>query len=127
GAGPDDPGKIYVGRITAEKNLDLAVRGYLRLHESEPLARFELVGDGPERAGLENEYPDFHYAGMRRGEDLAAHYASADLFLFPSVTETSGNVVTEAMASGLVTSTYDYASGREYVRDGENGFLAALG
>ncbi len=124
GAGPDDPVAVYVGRVAAEKNLGLAVKAFLRLRELEPRARFLLVGDGPERAGLEKEYPEFHYAGMRRGEDLAAHYASGDVFLFPSVTETFGNVVTEAMASGLVTVTYDYAAGREYVRSGENGFLA---
>lgn len=124
GAGPDDPVAVYVGRVAAEKNLGLAVKAFLRLRELEPRARFVLVGDGPERAGLEKEYPEFHYAGMRRGEDLAAHYASGDVFLFPSVTETFGNVVTEAMASGLVTLTYDYAAGREYVRSGGNGFLA---
>lgn len=127
GVGPDDPVAVYVGRLAAEKNLGLAVKAFLRLRESEPRARFVLVGDGPERAGLEKEYPEFHYAGMRRGADLAAHYASGDVFLFPSVTETFGNVVTEAMASGLVTITYDYAAGREYVRDGESGFLAAFG
>ncbi|MFH1498421.1 MAG: glycosyltransferase family 1 protein [Verrucomicrobiota bacterium] len=126
GAGPDDPVAVYVGRIAAEKNLGLAVEAFLKLRELEPRARFVLVGDGPERAGLEAKYPEFHYAGMRRREDLAAHYASGDIFLFPSVTETFGNVVTEAMASGLVTLTYDYAAGREYVRDGGNGFLAAF-
>ncbi len=124
GAGPDDPVVVYVGRIAAEKNLGLAVTAFLKLRVIEPRARFVLVGDGPERAPLAEKYPEFHYAGMQRGTDLASHYASGDMFLFPSVTETFGNVVTEAMASGLVAITYDYAAGREHVRTGENGFLA---
>lgn len=126
GAAPDDPVMIYVGRIAAEKNLALAVEAFLELRRAVPRARFVLVGDGPERAALERQYPDFHYAGMRRGEGLAAHYASADLFAFPSVTETFGNVVTEALASGLVVLAYDYAAAREHMRDGVNGFAAAF-
>jgi glycosyltransferase involved in cell wall biosynthesis len=63
---------------------------------------------------------------MRLGEDLAAHYASGDVFLFPSTTETFGNVVTEAMASGLVVLTYDYAAGRQFIQSGRNGVLAAF-
>jgi len=61
---------------------------------------------------------------MRRGDDLAAHYASADCFLFASVTETYGNVVSEAMASGLAVVMYDYAAGRTLIRDNVNGMLA---
>lgn len=127
GAGPDDPVMIYVGRVAAEKNLALAVEAFLELRRAEPRAKFVLVGDGPERAALEKAYPDFYYAGMRRGEELAAHYASADVFAFASVTETFGNVVTEAMASGLVVLAYDYAATREHVRDGVNGFAAEFG
>ena len=124
GASPADPVVIYVGRIAAEKNLAVAVEAFLTIREKAPNARFVLVGDGPERGGLAAKYPNFHYAGVRRGEDLAAHYASADVFVFPSVTETFGNVVTEAMASGLVVLAYDYAATREHVRTGENGFAA---
>ena len=126
-AGPDDPVAVYVGRIAAEKNLGLAVEAFLRLREREPRLRFVLVGDGPAKEPLQRAHPDFHYAGMRRGAELAAHYASGDLFLFPSVTETFGNVVTEALASGLVAVAYDYAATREHVRDGRNGFSAAFG
>jgi Glycosyltransferase len=124
GAGPDDPVALYVGRIAVEKNLGLAVEAFLRLREREPRLRFVLVGDGPAKEPLMRAHPEFHYAGMRRGEELAAHYASGDLFLFPSVTETFGNVVTEALASGLVTVAYDYAATREHVRDERNGFTA---
>ncbi len=63
---------------------------------------------------------------MQQGEDLARHFASGDLFVFPSVTETFGNVVTEAMASGLVTLAYDYAAPRRFIEDGSNGFLASF-
>jgi glycosyltransferase involved in cell wall biosynthesis len=126
GAGPDDPVVLYVGRIAAEKNLGLAVEAFLKLRKAEPRAHFVLVGDGPAKADLTAAHPEFHYAGMRRGAELAAHYASGDLFLFASITETFGNVVTEAMASGLVAVAYDYAATREHVRDGVNGFAAAF-
>ena len=127
GAGPDDPVYAYVGRLAVEKNIDLAVQSFLRVQAREPRAHFVLVGDGPARAGLAERYPQFHFAGMRRGEDLARHYAAADVFLFPSTTETFGNVVTEALASGLVVVCYDYAAGREHIRSWENGVLAPFG
>ncbi len=127
GVGPDDPVYAYVGRLAVEKNIELAVQSFLRVQAREPRAHFVLVGDGPARAGLAERYPQFHFAGMRRGEDLARHYASADVFLFPSTTETFGNVVTEALASGLVVVCYDYAAGREHIRSWENGVLAAFG
>jgi glycosyltransferase involved in cell wall biosynthesis len=126
GAEPDDPVVLYVGRLAAEKNLGVAVEAFLRFRSLEPRAKFVLVGDGPARAELTRAHPEFHYAGMRRGEELAAHYASGDVFLFASVTETFGNVVTEALASGLVTLGYDYAAAREHIRDGQNGFTAAF-
>jgi glycosyltransferase involved in cell wall biosynthesis len=127
GAAPEDPVVLCVGRLAKEKNIGLAVESFVAVRRHAPRAHLVLVGDGPERAALEARYPEFHFAGMRRGEDLAAHYASGDLFLFPSVTETFGNVVTEALASGLVAVTYDYAAGREHIRHGENGVLAAFG
>ena len=127
GAGPDDPVVIYVGRMAAEKNLGLAVQAFLELKVQQPRAKFVLVGDGPEREPLRSKYPEFHYAGVRRGAELAQHYASADLFVFPSVTETFGNVITEGMASGLVVLSYDYAAARQYLKGGYNGFTAPLG
>ncbi len=124
GAAPDDPVCIYVGRLAREKNIALAVDAYLAVRERLPRARFVLVGDGPEGPALKRRHPEFHFAGMRLGADLGAHYASGDIFLFPSTTETFGNVVTEALGSGLVVVTYDYAAGREHIRSGENGVLA---
>ena len=114
---------VYVGRLAREKNVDLAVKAFERIRAKEPRARFVLVGDGPEGAVLKSRYPDFHFCGMRLGEDLAAHYASGDVFVFPSTTETFGNVVTEAMACGLLVLTYDYAAGRQFIESGKNGFL----
>ncbi len=128
GAAPHTLVAIVVGRMAPEKNLGLAVRAFDRLKaQLGGDARLVLVGDGPARAALQAERPDLCYAGMRTGEDLAAHYASADLFLFPSTTETFGNVVTEALASGLPVVGYDYAAAAEHVRDGHNGCLAPLG
>ncbi len=124
GAGPDTPVAVYVGRLAGEKNLPLAVRAFKAMRESVPELRFVLVGDGPSRPALEKENPDFVFAGMRRGEDLAAHYASADVFIFASITETFGNVVTEAMASGLPVLAFDYAAPAKYVKRGISGMLA---
>lgn len=115
---------LYVGRLAAEKNLQLAMQAFRAIQAQRPDARFILVGDGPMRAGLAEGNPDCVFAGMRKGVDLARHYASADLFLFPSVTETFGNVTLEAMASGLCVVAYDYAAARDVIRAGENGTLA---
>lgn len=125
GAGEDDPVAVYVGRVAGEKNLRLSVEAWRRMQDVLPALRLVIVGDGPDRRALAEENPDIHFAGPRRGEDLARHYASGDLFPFASVTETFGNVITEAMASGLVVLAYDYAAAREHIRSGENGFSAA--
>lgn len=117
----DAPVAIYVGRIAAEKNLELAVRAFRALQARVPKARFVLVGDGPKRAHLQTANPDFVFAGTRTGEDLARHYASADLFLFPSLTETFGNVTLEAMASGLAVVAFDRGAAHEHLADGISG------
>lgn len=127
GAGPNDLVAAYVGRVATEKNIPLAVRAFEQIAARHPRAKFVIVGDGPARAKLQAQHPDFVYAGMQRGDDLAAHYASADLFLFPSVTETFGNVVTEAMASRLAVVGFDYAALRMHIRSGENGVTVPLG
>lgn len=124
GVTPETPVALYVGRIAAEKNLPLVIRAFDRLREDLPDARLVLVGDGPMRPSLQRQRPDLIFAGMRKGEDLARHYASGDLFLFASVTETFGNVVTEAMASGLPVVAFDYAAPREHLVEGNNGWLA---
>jgi glycosyltransferase involved in cell wall biosynthesis len=127
GADESTPVAIYVGRIAAEKNLDLAVRAFDVFRKVQPQARMVFVGDGPRLASLKEEHPEFHYAGSRTGEDLAAHYASGDVFLFPSITETFGNVVLEGMSAGLHVVAFDYAAPRLLIRSSENGWLAPLG
>lgn len=121
GAEPETPVAIYVGRIAGEKNIPLAIEAVEAMRKILPDLKFVLVGDGPERKKLEAEHPEFIFAGLRRGEELAAHYASADVFLFASTTETFGNVVTEAMASGLPVLAYNYAAPARYIRDKVNG------
>jgi len=115
---------LYVGRLNAEKNLSVAINAYLAMRAAEPDARLLMVGDGPERTALQAAHPEIIFAGVQTGEALAAHYASADVFLFPSTTETFGNVTLEALASGLAVVAYDYAAAAEHIHDGENGLLA---
>ena len=117
---------LYVGRIAPEKNLGLFVQAALAMRAIDVSLRVVLVGDGPQAAELRARYPDFVFAGMRVGGDLAEHYASADVFLFPSTTETFGNVTLEAMASGLAVVAYDYAAERQYLRHESNALLAPL-
>lgn len=124
GATADVPVIAFIGRIAAEKNLPLAVQSMTRVMERVPGARGVFVGDGPKAQALRKAQPQFIHAGARSGLDLAAHYASADIFIFPSLTETYGNVLPEALASGLVTVSYDYAAARELVEHGRNGFTA---
>ncbi|NIJ81225.1 glycosyltransferase family 4 protein [Xanthomonas cannabis] len=112
---------IYVGRIANEKNLPLAIQAFRTLQRARPEARFVWVGDGPAREKIAQEHPDFIFCGIQRGEALARHFASGDLFLFPSRSETFGNVTLEAMASGVATVAFDYGAAREYLRSGQNG------
>lgn len=118
---------IYVGRIAAEKNIQLVVKSFEAIKIRHASAKLILVGDGPLRAELESDYPDYIFVGMKTGLDLSQHYASADLFLFGSVTETFGNVITEAMASQLAIVSYDYAAAKAYLVNNESAILAPLG
>ncbi|WP_460454270.1 glycosyltransferase family 4 protein [Arenimonas aestuarii] len=127
GAADGAPVLVHVGRIAPEKNLPLAVRAYRELQKRRPDARFVWVGDGPARAGLQAANPDFLFAGVLRGEDLARHFASADVFCFPSLSETFGNVTLEAMASGIATVAFDYGAAREHLRNGLHGAAVAFG
>jgi glycosyltransferase involved in cell wall biosynthesis len=127
GLSEDDPALIYVGRIAAEKNLGVAVQAYRAIKRFNDRTRFVLVGDGPQRASLQRENPDLIFAGMRMGEELGKYYASADVFLFPSETETFGNVTLEAMASGLVVVAYNYACAKLHISPGESGILVRFG
>lgn len=117
---------IFVGRLAAEKNIQLAIKAFRAIQQVRDDARFVLVGDGPLRSKLEPKYPDFLFCGMQTGVALAEHYASADLFLMPSTTETFGNTLLEAMSSQLGVVAYDYAAAVEHVQDSENGLKVTL-
>ncbi|HEX4854220.1 glycosyltransferase family 1 protein [Arenimonas sp.] len=121
------PVVLHVGRIAPEKNLPLAVRSFRALQAQRPGARFVWVGDGPARAELQAANPDFIFAGVQRGDALARYFASADLFCFPSLSETFGNVTLEAMASGLATVAFDYGAAREHLCNGVHGATVAFG
>ncbi|TRZ99712.1 MAG: glycosyltransferase family 1 protein [Rhodocyclaceae bacterium] len=126
-AGDKDIVVAHVGRLAPEKNLPLVLTTFEAIRGYAPSARLVLVGDGPSRRRLEQSHPEHIFAGMRHGEDLAVHYASADLFLFPSMTETYGNVTLEALASGLPVVAYRMAAAAELIRHGDNGMLANSG
>ncbi len=127
GVGDDGLAVIYVGRIAEEKNLGVTVRAFEAMREVRPDAHLVLVGDGPMRQELEPQYPDYVFCGVQRGEDLAAHYASGDVFPFASWTETFGNVTTEGLASGLAVVAYNYAAAHMHIRHEESGLLAPPG
>ncbi len=124
GASPDAPVAVIVGRVAAEKNFDLTIAAFEQMRLAVPDVCCVVVGDGPLREKLAERHCWVYFAGVRIGEDLAKHYASADILIFPSETETFGNVLLEGMASGLVTVSYDYAAARLHVTSGENGLKA---
>lgn len=129
GASRDVPVCLYVGRLAAEKNLDLALQAFESIRKQISAAKFVVVGDGPMLSRLEKlqrENKGLILAGARTGEELARHYASADVFLFPSRSETFGNVTLEAMASGLAVCAFDYAAAWHHIENGTNGATCAL-
>ena len=127
GAGEQQPVMLYVGRLAREKNVALALHAFNMVRYLRPRTRMVVVGDGPLRGRLEREFPAARFVGNLRGEDLARHYASADVFVFPSETETFGNVTLEALASGLPVVGFEHAAVAEYVRNGCNGAVVAPG
>jgi len=127
GARPTELVVLYVGRLAREKNVALAIEAFRAMRQVGAVRHLVIVGDGPLRAELQATHPDVRFCGPQRGALLAAHYASADVFLFPSETETFGNVVLEAMASGLAVVAFDYAAARVHISSGETGVLVPRG
>jgi len=119
-----DPVMLHVGRLAPEKNVKLALETFEKLRRVQRNLRMVVVGDGPSRRRLEAEHPRARFVGELRGSELARHYASADVFLFPSLTETFGDVTLEAMASGLSVVAFDTAAAGRHVVDGVSGWLA---
>jgi glycosyltransferase involved in cell wall biosynthesis len=121
----DRPLLLYVGRLVREKNLeDLAAAVAILNKTIGPDAfRLAIVGDGPFAPELKQRLPHAHFAGYQQNGALARWYASADLFVFPSTTETFGNVVLEALASGVPVVGADACGTRDLVQHGVNGLL----
>lgn len=127
GAGDQTPVLLLVGRVATEKNLPLFLRAVQRFRAHHPKAVAVVVGDGPLWESLRHGHPEVHWLGARTGLELARCYASADYFIFPSLSETYGNVVAEAMASGLAVVAYDDAAAALLIQSGRSGWLAARG
>ena len=116
---------ISVGRMAPEKNLDQVLKTYEALKHTDQEFKLVMVGDGPLRSQFQQRYPDIIFPGMLSQSNLAAYYASSDLFVFPSQTETFGNVTLEALASGIPVLAFDCAAARDWVQTGINGWLVA--
>lgn len=127
GATDETPVAICVSRFAPEKNFPLVIRAFEAIRSAHPHARLVLVGDGPMADELRRHRLGCLVAGRLANGKLSAHYASGDIFLFASTSETFGNVVLEAMASGLGIVAYRYAAARAHLRDRETALLAPLG
>jgi glycosyltransferase involved in cell wall biosynthesis len=124
---PDEvPVALCVSRFAPEKNFPLVLDAYRTMRAVNPATRLILVGDGPMAEDLKRAGLGIVVAGRLVNGELSAHYASADIFLFPSTTETFGNVTMEAMASGLAVVAYDYAAARQHIVHGRSGLLAPV-
>jgi glycosyltransferase involved in cell wall biosynthesis len=118
---------LHVGRLAKEKNINLVLRSFSAIQSQHTNTKLVFVGDGPLRKSLQEVCPNAIFTGMKTGNELASHYASGDLFLFPSITETFGNVVPEALASGLAVVAYDYAAAAQLIVSESNGLLVPFG
>jgi len=116
---------ISVGRMAPEKNLDQVLKTYEALKLTGKAFKLVMVGDGPLKDQFQQRYPEIIFPGMLSQSNLAAYYASSDLFVFPSQTETFGNVTLEALASGTPVLAFDCAAARDWVQTGINGWLVA--
>jgi glycosyltransferase involved in cell wall biosynthesis len=127
GVSPTDLLIVHVSRLAAEKNYPLLFESFAAIRAARPDAKLVVVSDGPLRKKLTRQNPHARFTGFLSREALADHYASADLFLYPSLTETFGNVTTESMASGLPVVAFNYAAAARFIRHGENGWLVPFG
>ena len=136
GVAPDETVLLFVGRMAPEKNLALAIRAVESAQADGHAVRLVAVGDGPLRKRLQQEHPNVIFTGICTGETLSACFASADVFLMPSQTETFGLVTLEAMASGLPVVAFNLAAAGQFVEPqagilaqdlSEESFILALG
>src|SRR5437016_5792907 len=114
---------LYVGRISREKDLDLLAAAYRRLRKEGLSLQLFIVGHGPYSDAFAKSLPEAVFTGYLRGIELATAYASADVFVFPSTTDTFGNVILEAQASGLPVVVSDSGGPKELVEDNANGLI----
>lgn len=114
--GSELPVFLYAGRVSKEKNIEAFL-------DADLPGRKVVVGDGPHLPGLKRRYRDTIFTGLKTGAELARHYASADVFVFPSKTDTFGLVLLEAMASGLPVAAYPVTGPIDIVQQGRNGIL----
>lgn len=120
---------LYVGRLSPEKEIDVLIRNYIcMLQRGEKHYKLVITGDGPDRQRLEalGKAHGVIFTGSLTGKNLAGVYASADVFVFASQVETFGNVVLEAMASGLPVVAYNYACAHAHIEQGKTGWLSPL-
>ena len=110
------PVAVYLGRVAIEKN----IRAFLDLDIS---VSKHIIGDGPAMNELKDQYPDIHFAGYKTGEDLVMHLASADVMVFPSLTDTFGLVLIEAMACGVPVAAYPVTGPKDIIENGVNGWV----
>ena len=127
GARNDDVVVLYVGRLAKEKNVNVVLAAFSAIQTRLPSAKLVFVGDGPLRQPLQETCPQAIFTGIKTGKALAEHYASADLFLFASLTETFGNVVPEALASGMAVVSYAAAAAANLITHDRDGALVAPG
>jgi glycosyltransferase involved in cell wall biosynthesis len=123
GVTPDTMVLLSTSRLAAEKNLDLTIQTYQTLLANGRKVKMVFAGDGPMRGITESKCPDAIFVGMCTHEQLATLYASADLLLFPSLTETFGNVTLEALSCGTPVLAFDCAAAGEFINDRKNGWL----
>lgn len=120
-------GLLYVGRTHACAGFDLALETFRRIQQQRPDARLIVVGDGWGLHRMGEKYRDVSFCGLRSGEDLAMHYASADILLAPCTRSTCAAAVLEGMASGLGVIAYDQGAARMHLRNKRSGLLARRG
>ena len=123
GAGPQTCVVLHVGRLAPEKNYPLLWEAYRRMHAANADCRFVLVGEGPLRAAVSETQPHCVFQGAVPHGDIGRYYASADVYIHASQTETFGNVVLEGLSSGLAFAGFGYAAALQFVTDGKNGLL----
>jgi glycosyltransferase involved in cell wall biosynthesis len=114
---------LYVGRVSKEKDLDVLANAYRKLRDERLPVKLFVVGDGPYAQVLAQNLPEACFTGTLRGQELATAYASSDVFVFPSTTDTFGNVIIEAQASGVPVVVSDSGGPKELVQNEANGFV----